>query len=229
MSCTLQRTLVLLTAMATMGLAVPACDAGGGDEAGTGGGADCRQAANTCADGFTCTESDAGVFECTSANISSGGGTTGGGGSTGDGGGDLPAITGPSSECSYGYGDSTVAIDFGAACESAADCAHNTCIMPGDDGNITNNVFGFCSRGCDCDDSEDAKLPSENPDYHCVYPGGCFVGQSQGAWRHAVVRCSTVDDCAAVDARYTHCETTNGTTVVEDTCGSLKKVCQAHL
>ena len=122
----------------------------------------------------------------------------------------------------------SIALDYGFACDSADDCAHQTCIMPGDDGNITNDVFGFCSRGCDCDDAEVAKLPSDGPVHNCVYPGGCFVGQSQGAWRHAVLKCSTLEDCTAVDARYTDCSTTSSMTVVDDTCGNLKKVCQAH-
>ena len=58
---------------------------------------------------------------------------------------------------------------------------HQTCLMPGDTGNITNDVFGFCTRGCDCDDAGDAAMPGADPDYSCIYPGGCYVGQSQGA------------------------------------------------
>ncbi|MDP6943573.1 MAG: hypothetical protein QF464_05440 [Myxococcota bacterium] len=135
---------------------------------------------------------------------------------------------GPNSQCTYHYGAATLESDFGVACTSDADCAHNECIMPGDSGNITNEVFGFCSRGCDCDNSDDAKLPEAEP-YSCVYPGGCYVGQSQGGWRHAAPKCSTLSDCTDIDPRYTHCQNTSQLTVIEDeTCGQLRDVCQAH-
>jgi len=134
---------------------------------------------------------------------------------------------GPMTQCTYNYGAATLASDFGIACTSDADCTHNECIMPGDSGNITNAVFGFCSRGCDCDTSDDAKLSESDP-YSCVYPGGCFVGQSQGSWRYAAPKCSTLSDCADIDERYTHCQSTSQLTVVYDTCGQLRDVCQAH-
>ena len=132
----------------------------------------------------------------------------------------------PATTCKYNYGDSEVENDFGKACEENADCAHGVCMMPGDDGNITNAVFGFCTRGCDCGNSEDAQVSSS--DYHCVYPGNCFIGESQGAWRYVAPQCSSVDECTAIDARYTDCATTDSMTVAAKTCGSLRKVCQAH-
>ena len=136
---------------------------------------------------------------------------------------------GPMTMCLYGYAGETEAGDFGESCTADADCAHGTCLMPGDSGNITNEVFGFCTRACDCESSGNgsATLAGSDPDYDCVYPGGCYVGESQGAWRHAVPKCSTVSDCTDLNPLYTHCADTGAMTVVEDTCG-LFKVCQAH-
>ena len=137
--------------------------------------------------------------------------------------------SGSTTTCGHGYAGESAASDFGQACTANSDCAHGTCLMPGDDGNITNDVFGFCTRGCDCDSGAgSASLSSSDPDYTCVYPGGCDVGTSQGSWRYAAPKCSTLDDCQAIDSRYTDCQTTDRKTVVEDTCGSLTKVCQAH-
>lgn len=147
------------------------------------------------------------------------------GGGTGTDGGD----DGPYSICLYSYAGDEAASDFGQGCTADTDCAHGTCMMPGDSGNITNDVFGFCTRACHCEAGGVAALmESSDPDYSCVYPGGCYVGQSQGAWRHAAPKCSSVSDCTDIDSRYTDCATTNSTTVVEDTCGSITKVCQAH-
>ena len=134
---------------------------------------------------------------------------------------------GSSTTCQYAYGASGTAEDFGQACTADSDCAHNVCMMPGENGNITNEVFGFCTRGCDCDESQDATLAGSDPNYDCVYPGGCYVGTSQGAWRYAAPKCASIDDCLSIDSRYTHCADTNQMTVVEETCG-LHKVCQAH-
>ena len=145
-----------------------------------------------------------------------------GGGDGGDG-----ALT----ICQYSYAGDGVAGDFGEPCATDADCAHGTCLQPGADGNITNEVFAFCTRACDCETSGgvSAPLASSDPDYTCVYPGGCFIGQSQGAWRHAGPKCGSVSDCTAIDSRYTDCEYTDRLTVLDDkTCGSITRVCQAH-
>lgn len=137
---------------------------------------------------------------------------------------------GPTTSCERGYDTTATTQDFGQACTADSECAHGTCLMPGEDGNITNDVFGFCTRACDCETSggDAASISSSDPDYHCVYPGGCYVSQSQGAWRYAAPKCSSVDDCQAIDSRYTDCSTTDQKTVLEETCGSLTKVCQAH-
>ncbi len=134
----------------------------------------------------------------------------------------------PSTICLYPFGDTTIESDFGIACEKNEDCKHGFCMTPENAGNITNNVFSFCSRGCDCNDVPHSTISGNDTVYDCVYPGGCFVGSSKGAWRHAVLLCNTLEDCTDVDPRYTHCEDTNVLTVVPDkTCG-LHKVCQAH-
>jgi hypothetical protein len=142
----------------------------------------------------------------------------------------LTGDDGPTTSCVRGYDATVTAQDFGQACTADSECVHGSCLMPNADGNITNNVFGFCTRACDCETSggDAASIASSDPDYHCVYPGGCFVGTSQGAWRYAAPKCSDVSDCEAIDARYTDCATTDQKTVLEDTCGSLTKVCQAH-
>ena len=132
---------------------------------------------------------------------------------------------GPTTSCSRSYDAAITLEDFGIACSSDEECAQGECLMPGDDGNITNNVFGFCTRACDCDS---ASLSSTDPNYHCVYPGGCFVSESQGSWRYAAPKCGDVSDCQAIDERYTDCATTDRKTVIDQTCGSLTKVCQAH-
>ena len=131
-------------------------------------------------------------------------------------------------QCTYAYEATTVPGDFGIRCTDDSQCNHEECIMSDDSGNVTNNVFGFCSRGCDCEDSEDASLSGDNPDYECVYPGGCFPGQSQGGWRYVVPKCASLDDCLAIDESYTHCNYTGSQTTVDTTCGDIStKVCLA--
>ena len=56
---------------------------------------------------------------------------------------------GPTTTCSRSYDAQITAEDYGVACTSDSDCAQGECMMPGDDGNITNDVFGFCTRACD--------------------------------------------------------------------------------
>lgn len=134
----------------------------------------------------------------------------------------------PLSTCLYNYGAKGTEEDFGKACTSGTDCAHGVCMAPGDKGNISNNVFSFCTRGCDCDNSSDASVSGSDGNWSCAYPGNCFVGQSKGAWRHVVPKCATLDDCLAIDSRFTHCESTSFQNVTESDCGQLHKVCQAR-
>ena len=142
---------------------------------------------------------------------------------------------GPSTTCLYGYTPADGATeDFGKACETDEDCGYGVCMKPGDSGNITNAVFGFCTRACDCDcttsDPECAQSVSgSDPQWSCVYPGGCFPG-SKGQYRYVMPKCSNVDDCTAIDPRYTHCEKTYKQNALNDPdklCGQEAKVCQA--
>ena len=131
-------------------------------------------------------------------------------------------------QCTYAYDAATVPGDFGVRCTDDTQCNHGECIMPSDSGNVTNNIFGFCSRGCDCEDSQDARLSGDDVNYDCVYPGGCFPGQSQGSWRYVVPKCQNLDDCLMIDEGYTHCNYTGSQTTVDTTCGDIStKVCLA--
>lgn len=104
--------------------------------------------------------------------------------------------------------------DFGEACDSNAECRFGACVKPGTGGNITNNQFGFCSRGCDCENSDAAKLtPTEKDELMCLYPAG-FKD-----FHHVTVRCNEVSDCQAIDSRYTECK-------APDT-GGVQKICHA--
>jgi len=140
--------------------------------------------------------------------------------------GEDSASEGPSTVCLYNFEAASVAGDFGSACADDSECAHGECMMPGDLGNITNGVFGFCTRGCDCNDASDAQITEAS--YDCIYPGGCFVGQSQGAWRHVAPNCDALSDCTAIDSRYTDCADTGTMTVIDGETCDYGKVCQAH-
>jgi hypothetical protein len=143
---------------------------------------------------------------------------------------------GPTTTCLYGHTAEAGAVDdFGAGCTDDADCAYGVCLMPGDKGNITNAVFGFCTRACDCDCEFGTEcgqsVSGSDPQWSCVYPGGCWPGESQGRWRHVAPKCTSVADCQAIDSRYTHCgETWKGNALQDDdkTCGQDHKVCQAY-
>lgn len=148
--------------------------------------------------------------------------------SDGDGG-----ASGPLTQCLYSYAPVGATPDFGAPCTTNADCNFGVCLLPGAKGNITNAVSGFCTRGCHCDDNTSSQLSTaDKASYSCAYPGGCFVGQSQGAWRHVVPRCTTLADCTAINPAYTKCESTDSSVVYADdgyySCGQLDKVCQAE-
>ena len=107
---------------------------------------------------------------------------------------------GPLTTCAYSFTKGTGTKAFGQACTQDSDCEF-VCIMPGAAGNTTNEKFGFCTRGCDCNNDESSRLTSEQKTtLTCLYPYG-----DQGANRHVAVRCSTVADCTAVDPGWTEC------------------------
>ena len=139
----------------------------------------------------------------------------------------------PATQCLYDYtaAEDTAVPDFGLPCTAPEDCAYGVCMVPSAVGNITNDTFGFCTRGCDCDcvagDACPQSVKGSDPDYSCVYPGGCFPGESKGQWRYVVPKCSSVDDCKLLDERYTHCTKTYLTNTSDSTCGQEAKVCMA--
>ncbi len=104
---------------------------------------------------------------------------------------------------------------FGGGCTDDRECVFQECMMPGDPGNTTNSLFGFCTRGCDCNGSDAAKLSEEEKkEYACVYPTG-FASA-----RHVVIYCQTLNDCLTRDPRWTACKSPSS--------GGLKKVCMAE-
>lgn len=132
-----------------------------------------------------------------------------------DGEGDDPGGGGSSTQCDLNFSAPNNALkDFGEGCDSDAECAFAECVMPGTPGNITNNVFGFCSRGCDCEDNVDARLTVEQKEVlDCLYPSG-FKD-----FHHVVVECSSVADCTALDPRWNDCRF--------PTSGNARKTCHA--
>ena len=138
-------------------------------------------------------------------------GGSGSGGATGGGTG------GPYTTCTYNYSDGdTSKKGFGEPCDSDEECAFGECLMPGASGNITNSQFGFCTRGCDCNDDESSRLSTEEKEiYECIYP----PTPDQNS-RHIVVECREggLAACQAVSSLYTECATSDGT---------ARKVCKA--
>jgi len=130
---------------------------------------------------------------------------------------DSDGAGGPLTRCDFGF---TVTNqggkDFGEACSANSECRYGTCLMPGATGNLTNDVFGFCTRGCDCDNAVASRLEGDDRDnFSCLYPPG-----SQGSKHHVVLQCGAVSDCAAVDPRWNVCQTPSS--------GGARPVCQAR-
>lgn len=138
-----------------------------------------------------------------------------------------PGTEGPSTACAYSTNTSGDA-EIGIGCETDDQCMSGKCLLAGENGNITNNIFGFCTRACNCNDNPEISIATEAPGVSCVFPGGCYPDQGFSRYRHAVPKCNSVSDCTAIDSRYNVCATTDSSTVVEKTCGHLRKVCQAH-
>lgn len=103
---------------------------------------------------------------------------------------------------------------FGGGCTDDRECVFQECLLPGEPGNITNSVFGFCTRGCDCNGDAGQLRPAEMGDYTCLWPEG---GKSV---RHVVVQCETLADCVKRDTRWRACRT--------PLSGGATKVCIAQ-
>ncbi len=130
--------------------------------------------------------------------------------------GDDPDGTGGSlTQCDLNFsaGNDTLK-DFGEGCAQDSECAFAECILPGTPGNITNAVFGFCSRGCDCENDTTAQLPDDQKEeLDCLYPSG-FKN-----FHHVVVECANTAECQALDSRWTSCESPS--------TGGVRKLCHA--
>ena len=123
-------------------------------------------------------------------------------------------------QCELSYNESNASgKDFGEACTTNAECQFGECMMPGDTGNITNEVFGFCTRGCDCEDNTAAQIPDELKDgfLDCLYPSDSAGGLKD--FHHVVVECSDISACTALAPGWTSCR-------LPDT-GGARKVCHA--
>ena len=123
--------------------------------------------------------------------------------------------TAPLTQCIYSYGVEVAVKDIGESCAADSECAFGECMMPGDQGNITNSTFGFCTRGCDCDNAESAKIAEADKDVlECLYPPG-----NQGEDHHVVIDCDSVADCTDIDPGWTECSTSSGT--AQSVCKAL--------
>lgn len=109
--------------------------------------------------------------------------------------------------------------DFGESCTTNQECMFGVCMKPGDPGNITNNQFGFCTRGCDCENNEASQIPAELKEggLECVYPSD---GAGTFKAKHFVaIECTDTAECQDIDPAWTDCR-------IPDT-GSARKVCHA--
>ena len=123
----------------------------------------------------------------------------------------------PATTCSYNYKVSNAALkDFGQSCTVNTECEFGVCVLPGAAGNIINTDFGYCTRGCNCDNDEDSFLSTDEKDtYTCLDPSGF-----KGSKRQVVPTCETLADCTAIDPAWTSCAL--------PATGSARKVCQAQ-
>jgi hypothetical protein len=107
---------------------------------------------------------------------------------------------------------------IGQRCSANSECEYDFCMMPGMAGNGTgefgvasnlpvNTQFGFCSRGCDCNNDTTSRLTDEEKLSQVCYYGP--VG-SQGKVRFVMAKCTDVSACAGVDSGYSECAKPNG-------------------
>ncbi len=130
---------------------------------------------------------------------------------SGDGG------AGAATVCDFGFAvTNDGGKDIGQACAADTECRYGVCLMPGDAGNIENNQFGYCTRGCNCNNSTDSRLSAEDKGYYtCLDPSG-FAGKK----RHVALLCGSLAACTAVDAGWTSC--------AAPSTGGVRNICQAQ-
>lgn len=129
---------------------------------------------------------------------------------------DASGSNGSLTGCDLAFGSSDpTKKGFGEGCEQNSECEYGVCLKPGVGGNITNTIFGFCSRGCDCEDNTASRLTTDEKEVlDCLYPAG-FKDL-----HHVVVECANVGECQELDPRWNDCR-------VADT-GNARKVCHAR-
>ncbi|MCB9727303.1 MAG: hypothetical protein H6744_00655 [Deltaproteobacteria bacterium] len=120
-------------------------------------------------------------------------------------------------KCGYPTSEGVSGKEIGQSCTADAQCATNFCMMPGDPGNGSNEVFGFCTRGCDCGGGNGI-AEEDKSIYECL-----LVAGDQGRNHHIVVECGSLTDCQDIDPAWTECF--NGGSI--SGFGTLKKVCAA--
>lgn len=103
----------------------------------------------------------------------------------------------------------------GEACSKDSDCDYGICMLPETEGNITNERFGFCTRGCNCGGADSQLSDDEKADgFICL-----LVYGNEGRWRHVVKTCSTANDCMSMDPQWNTCQMPSS--------GAAYKVCHA--
>lgn len=120
----------------------------------------------------------------------------------------------PGGKCDYVATDQGSGGEFGTGCTTNAECKWSECLQPSEGGNLTNDTFGFCTRGCDCGTTETTIPSGDKEALLCLYPPG-----NQRKWAHITVRCETVADCQALDSRWTACKIPSA--------GGLQTICHA--
>ncbi len=117
---------------------------------------------------------------------------------------------------------------IGAGCTDNSQCMYGVCLEPSttapdpdtgtgtSNGNTTNRVFGFCTRGCDCGNTAASQLSSaEKETWTCLYPRG-----HNGGWHHVVLKCTNAASCGNADTKWNIC--------AMPLAGGTYPVCQAH-
>ena len=90
---------------------------------------------------------------------------------------------------------------LGYPCTTSADCKYGVCDLQA---LSTGGAFGICTKlGCTCGVSAPCDLdqiPGQTPAFTCIIPSGGTA--------HCVPKCTSVDQCTAIDPRYNACTNT---------------------